>query len=432
MKQVIFISHTSRLRDAQELYGSDTLKNHQHRKRYLRTLIESLAEGIESRGVKPWLDRLVIEPSEDFQPAIALGLASCSGAVVLVDRDALTSSFMRDECVFLGWRNTIEPEFQVLPVLLGGVTEMDFAESPLGSAGGLAQRCSALVLHGKANVSTAPQHAQTVVDHIRVNPHRDPSIDLWIDSVEAYIAKVPESIQRRAAEALGIPSDQWAGIHKGPRFLAAALLNGSIQEGHGAFQQLRDYLSPAERRQLGKRIVPLWVELSTATKIVEAVEPNSKRSAIVIGTSTLEQAKHSVERGYAQDPALRVPELSSVASETAVSDLVEEFDETLREAVGLLEDDSPAEIRRSLVDFGVVVFALIDGKHLPPRVNRQVITELLRRFPGFVFGLVVPAGSPAFRAVRGARQALAADRDADRTARRFVKMISTLIEDDDA
>lgn len=426
----VFISHTSRQRDPSELRTDDTPAAHRHRKNYIRALIDALVEELARRSLTVWLDRRDVEASDEFEPILALGLARCATAVILVDRDALDSAFMREEAVFLGWRQAAETEFSILPVLLGDVDELAWTESGLGVAGRL-NRFSALTLPGKANHRAVAEHARLIADAVPLDPPlHDPVAQRWIEDMEYFLDLVPPNVQQRAARALGIDDRTWSTLRRGSRILAAAMLHANISEGTRAFSAVRDFLSPDQRIQVGRRIIPLWVDLSAAGRLMATTRPGRSRT-VGLGAGSLDLARHAVQRGAAHRDGLEIPRLTMVAGENFGEELLNTFDATIRMAVGLDAEHAPEEIEQSLTEEGIVVFVLIDTRGATAAALNALVNSLIDRFPGFIFGLVAPTVSPEWKALKGVKHPLTTSPEEDRATRLRVNRIRKLMEDHD-
>jgi len=399
------------------------MKRHQHRKRYLSKLMEEIHIGLGRRSLRAWEDRLEIEPSEDFQPRIALGLAASAGAIVLVDQDALSSSFMQTEVVSLSWRTSWEAGFQVIPVLLEGVSTADFERSPLGATGNFATRCSALDLEGTFNALTAPEHAALIVDTVQVSHDPDPVTEDWLTDMSIWLNYLPREILDRAARALGFAQDdRWRAQSQKAKFIAAALLHASISEGFRAFNVVKPHLPPTAMREVGQRIIPLWVSLSVAREVVDLTRLRN-RPTVGVATETLEHAEHAILRGTAHRANVELARMHAPAAENAKDELIAEFDSILRVNLALEAEDEPEFVGQSLEEADQVVFALVDCVEVPMVTLTAVVRELGRRFPGVVFVLVAPSRSRAFKAMRGPKYVLTEDSGKHRGGLRLARLI---------
>src|SRR5258708_9834018 len=114
------------------------MNSHRQRKRFLDTLLSRLESDLADAGFEVWLDRSRLGPGDEFEGRLHFALQSCDAAVVLIDLDALDSGYVRKEATILMWRRMTDG-IDVLPVLLGRVTERDLASSALGDPVGLSR-----------------------------------------------------------------------------------------------------------------------------------------------------------------------------------------------------------------------------------------------------------------------------------------------------
>ena len=312
----------------------------------------------------------------------------------------------------------------------GDVTPIQFAGSPLGTAAGVAARSSAVELPGKASFRTAAAHAQLIVETLRIEVVAEPIAQAWVEEMEYLLGSAPKFALDRAAIALGFNQPEWRYLDRQPRLLAAALLHASLVDGIRVFGHIRNQLNAQERNRLGRLIMPLWVELPTASALVaNALGEHTPR--IAIGTSSLELASHAIQRGLAHHQGLRVQKLPSTFGEGGASELIDELDRTIRADVGLLLDATPDEVAADLEATDAVVFALVAAEGVPSGILSRTISQLARRLPGIIFVLVAPPESATWRGLRAAKHRLTANAAAEREVVRQVHMLNTRMRDDD-
>ncbi|GAB2581398.1 toll/interleukin-1 receptor domain-containing protein [Kribbella endophytica] len=423
----VFISHTSRERSESELtLPGDTMNKHKARKRYMQYVLAGLTEGFAARQIDVWIDQREIDAGDDFEQAICLSLVRCSAAIVLIDRDALTSGYMREEARLLGWRKILEPDLLIVPVLLGGVTAAEFAKSPLGAAGGLSRLSHFLPDNRKQNQAAAALAARQICAQIELYPLA-PKAARWVNDVAHFIAAAPAHALDEAAEVLGIFPDTLLAHKEKHALIAAALLNSSLQTAFQVMQTIAEYLSDRDLEAAKRRIVPLWVDLEDARVLMKVSDaPPRERIVHLIAGRLLPAAEHAVHRASASQRNVRTAKLGGVAGEDMVAELVDRYDVELRSKLNLEFDDSPDYINDLLLLKRSVVFALMNCDQVPYQVIRAVLLELMRRFPGVVFALVSsdPAVDP--RQLRGQRIRLATDDTEDRRTLHLIREIQGL------
>ncbi|MET8910613.1 toll/interleukin-1 receptor domain-containing protein [Micromonospora sp. NPDC004551] len=421
----VFVSHTSRERSKSELRPDDTLNRHRYRKRYLGHLLDQLPERFAARQLDVWIDRREVAAGDQFEQAVCLSLIRCSVAVVLVDEDALTSAYMQEEARLLGWRKMLEPDLPIIPVLLGNVSALDFANSPLGSAGGLAGLSVLTPTNRKMNQAAAHQTATEICDQVGLVPLPAGAVR-WVNDVAHFISAAPGHALEEAARTLGIRLDTLQGHREKHALVAAALLNSSLPVAYQVIRTIAEYLPSESLTSAKRRLVPLWVDLDDARALMGVSEAPSPRRIVHLIAGRLLPAQHAVLRASASPDSVQMAQLSGVAGEDMAGELVARYDDRLRTSMHFHPDDGPEDVERYLRAENTVAFALIRCDQIPARVVKEVVLELMRRFPGIVFALVSaqPAAEPGV--IRGRRIHLAGDDQSDRQNWRLIQRIRAL------
>ncbi len=401
------------------------MSRHQQRKRYLIQLLEALPGTFARKNLDVWIDRREVSAGDQFEQAVCLALIRCSAAVVLVDRDALASEYMREEAKLLGWRKILEPELQIIPVLLGDVTEVEFARSPLGQAGGLADLSVMKPVSRKQNREVAQQTAAEISNCVDVIP-LDPKAARWVNDLAHFISRAPAHALDEAARSLGIPADTLAAHYEKHALIAAALLNSDLRNAFLVMRTLTEYLPQSDRRAAVRRVVPLWVDLEDARTLMSVADVPPTQRIVHLIAGQLLPAEHAVLRGSASQDNVQMAELGSIAGEDMATELIARYDDQLRTAMNFEPGDGPEEVQEYLSMVNTVAFALIKCDHLPPPVVHQVLVVLMKRFPGIVFALVSNKAAPLANKIRGPRIKLATDEQGDRRTWHLIKQVENL------
>lgn len=401
------------------------MSRHQQRKRYINQLLEALPQAFARKELNVWIDRREISVGDEFEQAICLALIRCSAAVILVDRDALTSEYMREEARLLGWRKILEPELQIIPVLLGDVRMRDFARSPLGRTGGMS-RLSALRLSSrKQNQLVAEQTAMEVSDRIDLVPLA-PKAARWVNDLAHFIGPAPDHALDEAARSLGIPSDTLAAHREKHALVAAALLNSDLRDAFVVMRGLAEYLPRRDRSAAVRRVAPLWVDLDNARTLMSVADVPPERRIVHLIAGRLLPAGHAVLRAGASQDNVQMAELGSVAGEEMAAELIARYDDKLRTAMNFEPEDGPQEIHEYMSMVNTIAFALIRCDQVPPPVIREVLLALMGRFPGVVFALVSDKAGRLVRTIRGRQIKLAGDEQGDRRTWHLIKQVESL------
>jgi hypothetical protein len=96
-------------------------------------LVNALRAELEGLGYVVLLDQQDITTGSRWRERIHAFLADCHASVILFSRRALEeSSWVFKEATVLAWRAALDPSFQLVPILLPGVTAADFQASRFG------------------------------------------------------------------------------------------------------------------------------------------------------------------------------------------------------------------------------------------------------------------------------------------------------------
>lgn len=429
---MVFLSHSSRPRQQDELGTGDTLQRHKHRKIYLKRLLEALDDRLPGIGFQTWLDQQDLRAGESFDTLIYDALIRCRAAVILVDRDALDSDYVRTEATILTFRRAIGDPVHVLPVLLGDVTDREVRASKLGTCPGLDTllplRPANHKPNGPAALSTADEITQALDSSITPGDDPDSPTQRWIDNVSSYLAGVSDEALRRAAKAIGVDPHAWQRTLRKPQALAAAFLSCAPSLVYRALQELVPQLDPYRITQAVRHLRPLWVELDAAQVVRAASTPSARDHVVGLSTRALRLGVNLAERATTGDLQFPIHTLPEITGEDTINELVERCDRMLRDALNLSHHDTPQQIAAQLADMkGTYVVLRCDAAD--PRTSRAVMNELRLRFPGLVVVALAPANHKLWKTgnIRSAYESFTQDKE--RIARKYVSDTSKLAND---
>lgn len=421
----MFISHTSRLRSVGELRAGDSMNRHRQRKAYLNMVLDALPEAFDQKQIKIWIDKFEVSAGDRFEQAVCLALIRCSAAVILVDQDALTSAYMQEEAKLLGWRKILEPELQIVPVLLGGVSAVDFANSPLGRAGSLAELSLLSPKHPKRNRQDALKTAAEISENIILTPLA-PKAARWVNDLAHFISPAPAHALDEAARILGISLNTLAAHREKHALVAAALLNSDLRDAFLAMRTLAEYLPSEGRRAAVRRVMPLWVDLDDARTLMSVTDVQPEHRIVHLIAGRVLPAEHAVLRAGASQDNVQMTALSSIAGEHMATELIARYDYDLRTAMNFEADCGPEEIQELMAMADTVAFALIRCDQLSPPVVREVLLALMKRFPGVIFALVSNKAGRLSKTIRGPQITLTTDDHSDRATHYLIKQVEDL------
>jgi hypothetical protein len=93
-------------------------------------LVEGMAEKLQAKGLKPWLDKWCLVPGRAWQLELATTLRSCPTFGIFVGQNGL-GDWAREELLVAQDRAARDRSFRVIPILLPGVPDpFDYSELP--------------------------------------------------------------------------------------------------------------------------------------------------------------------------------------------------------------------------------------------------------------------------------------------------------------
>ncbi|WP_181871204.1 toll/interleukin-1 receptor domain-containing protein [Sphaerisporangium album] len=429
----MFISHSSRRRSEDELGDGDSLVEHDHRKRFLAKLLRTLEAKLDDAGFRPWIDRSRIKPGEEFQAKINDALWNCDLAILLVDRDALDSTWMSLEADVLMLLRS-QRATQVLPVLIDKVTTTRLAGSRLGTPSGLNRLTVFVPKTGKENAKTAEPIAAEIVEAVgklwgEVEPREEDSLSArWITNVTRAIKEIPSDQLEWVAKSLGIDMTAWDQARDHARMVATAMLGAETNKVLEALTELEPLFEKEQSKSTTMRhAVPLWVDLDAAATVAEVMGRQVDQRVVGVATPAYRLGDHVVRRATCSQPRYRVNRLLDIAGENAYDELLKRYDTTLRDQLHLSAGWTPEEIGKRLARYRLTYFALMRAENLSPGIMTRLLGELRGRFPGVVFVVLAGKDNRVWEKMR--ERPLYGDRGADwePEAKRYVSLVSELI-----
>jgi len=422
------------MKTERELAENDSLRDHQSRKHYLSNLLTALDSSLPPLGFQAWLDKKNLEEGEGFDTLIFDALARCRAAVILIDRDALDSSYVLAEATILTFRRTVGDPLHLLPVLLGDVTDDDVNKSKLGR---ILRLDSLLPLRPSSGTTddttvrpTADEISQSLDQNVTASDKADSPTQRWIDNVSSYLAGASEDALLRAAKAIGVDPDVWLRLttRRKPRALAAAFLSCGPQAVYRALQELVPQLEPHRVQRAVAHVRPLWVELDAAQAVMAANGPSAPDHVVGLPTRAIRLGVNLAERATMGDFQYPVRSIPEITGEDTINELVTRCDLSLRDELNLSHHDTPEQLTAQLDDLkGAFIVLRCDA--VDPVTARAVMDGLRRIYRGIVIVALAPTDHRLWQAgaIKPAYESFT--RAKERAARKYVSDTAQLAND---
>ncbi|WUH89393.1 toll/interleukin-1 receptor domain-containing protein [Streptomyces sp. NBC_00433] len=378
-------------------------------------VLDAVTAGLAHKRYRVKVDSQALRPGEDWCPALYQWLAECDAAVILLNRRALESAWVRREVNILLWRRALNPRLLVIPVLIGDVSSADVKARGLGEVLPVqAARIPAdpseahRVPSEAGEVPSAPDAAALgplvarVLDEFAALPDLGPASDSmrrWIGVIADHLERTrkPKALTA-AGRALGLADgdlpelEARIGAH---HFLAYQMLDVSLGPRLAdAVMEVAPHLDLDTLRRLIVQVTPAWVNGEVARQILPA--PHGAHDAMTVAINVHEDvtAEQFIHRAMCLDfPRYWVRAVGAVP---AGEDQAAETLAHCREAVRRLLNAPPylpvAELKPRP---GALHFLTINPRGLRERTVATVLGELRRDHPWLIVLLLTGAGAPA-------------------------------------
>lgn len=278
------------------------------------TVMETLMTRLAEKEFNPLVDQDAIPPGQEWKPHIVDWLARCRAAVVLINKKALTSDWVRREVNILMWRRALGARLTVVPVLLGDLPTGVVKDAGMAELG---------IVQFARTARGAPQDAQSIAELVlaqfadlpKAPPGGDP-MNRWLGRLELFLSEAQRSaLLVRAAEALELEEKYVAhvtGQQGGCLFLAHQFLVAPPDRMEDALDELAPALSHHTLRQLTGALKATWVNEEAARKLLPAPNKPPQEMTALLNASRPGTAEQYIRRATCN--ATRGYEVKSVGA----------------------------------------------------------------------------------------------------------------------
>jgi hypothetical protein len=345
-------------------------------------LRDAIARGLESRNYDVLLDVEIRLPGRPWQLKLARFLGECDAALVLVNEDALDSSWVRRETNILHWRKTLHPDMVLITVLVNDVTSGLLRKSDL--------RYLAEDDVERATTGVPSQEAQRLVEQFPEIRAADDAVSKWLSNIGVQLNHIQDpSVFGRMASALGLPQEELALLTPGlgHLFLASQMLDTHNIErlANAVAEAWMGGLDRSRARQLADMVLPVWIDRDEARRIVRETDGSTRR-VVILNVHSPQIGEQYLARAFCVDMtsyfAAGVP-----GEEDAEGPLLEQCEQAVKYYVGLdphEELDHPEEPRES-----GRFFLVLDARKCDLAMVHRVVAHLRDRVP-WLHVLVIP------------------------------------------
>lgn len=273
----IFISHSSRQEPVE------------------KALLELLRKEVGD-NVKLLLDQDLLRGGDDWRQEIHTWMGVCQAAVILFSPGVLAQpKWVRKEAFILEWRQTLDPKFLLIPVLMPGFTRADLAKVEFDPA-----HLDRLQL--TTDKQTLGETAEALCGQIlaALKPLLEGAVAAnalgpLVDSLAAELAPLTVNQCAVACTALAAKDTVWTPVVPPHEQLAYALMNAPLSAAARTLSSLDGTLK--ERTAVAASILAaFWVRAEAASRLLVASRrPPGCRSA-VLNTDRVDIADYYIWR----------------------------------------------------------------------------------------------------------------------------------------
>ncbi|WP_433890607.1 toll/interleukin-1 receptor domain-containing protein [Streptomyces sp. CA-111067] len=353
-------------------------------------LRDGIADGLKGREYDVLLDVRIRRPSRPWQLKLACFLGECDAALVLVNKAALTSDWVRRETNILHWRKTLNPAMVLVTVLVGAVSPEELRNSEIGY---LAEDDLEKIGPG-GSAGSAAEVGRLVAMFPKVLRAGNDAVSSWLRNIAIQLSEIKhESTFAEIAQELEIPAEEHTELVPG---MAPVLLASQMLDTHDIAKLLKTLLAaldgglePRRTALLATMVFPAWVDRDEARRIVRDTDGSVRRVIILnvdsplIGQQYLDRAFCVNSRSYYIAQAVGRP----LGEDDPESYLLHQCEGAVKAALGLEPHDELGALKEP-AGFGRF-FLLLDAKRCDLRIVHRVIAQLHEKVP-WMQVLVIP------------------------------------------
>jgi len=276
------------------------------RDEYGRWVREALCQGLRDRGYEVLVDADGLRSGDEWRPRLYCWLRECRAAVVLLNRAALESDWVRREADILMWRRSFNGSLLVLPVLVGDVTAEDVREAGFGD---LSEVQMTHQVPTTASLKLSPSEAALeILDRFPDLPRHedDDLVSRWVEDIAAQFAQV-WTVDRlpRVGAALGLPERDLSSLvpqsDVSCGFLAAQMLHThEATRLDKALREISRHMDGSALDHLVHLVLPVWIDPTSARWILPPGWGRD-RHAVVLNVQNPETGAYYLGRAFCMD-----------------------------------------------------------------------------------------------------------------------------------
>ncbi len=358
---------------------------------------EYLYESLSERGWDVFVDNHRINPGDKWRTEIIYNLAHTQAGIILFNERACSQSdWVTAEALILCFRKSIDPKFQIIPVLLKDKKLHDTCFERYKPF----QLNEIQVIKEDQSLSSK-DFANQIAARFDINDVGLPSTNQWVTRVISLLKEVDVDALMRAAKKLdllleeGLNNPHMDYQNKLSRALVELMHHKPPLENIGAFHELLTQLDAEKAKRLSLHLAAKWVE-NEATEILHCAsrKPN-EIGLLTINTKSLEVTQQYLNRAKIEICGVQTFSVSGAAGEGEDA-ILYKIEQTICEQLfpsGSYIGDDYVElppiksIAKYLNSQTKVVICVLPSEY----AKERILKVLRQRYPGIIF--IVQVGS---------------------------------------
>lgn len=328
---MVFISHSSR--------GDE-------RAAWVR---ERLRECLSALNWDVKVDTDALQDGVEWRGQLYTWLADCDAAVILLNKAALESSWVKREAHVLMWRRALGAPLTVVPVLLPDVDLREIRKSEISDVASLQ---FVKLRSGESDDEGLIKRALDLLPDLRALQPTEADLSamcMWTAKVISCLDAVDEVHLHGAAEHLAPGEDRrFATAHEGRRYLAHQFLGH--RTGESVYQAVgRIGFGLPRLADLVRLVSPTWIEGAAARQLVPFGTVSDedggtsrrvpRRVVAALNSERSETARQYVDRALCCGDGYWVQTISLVAGESQDADFRRDCSAAIRRLLHLDDDE---------------------------------------------------------------------------------------------
>lgn len=300
--------------------------------------LNALKLALQEVGFDVLIDVDILELGNEWRKKLYTWLGLCDVALVLISPRALAPSnpWVAREASILMWRKALDPNFQVVPVLLDGVEPSQLEEGMFRDLL-LSEMQSKFVQSDDQHwMSDVAGRLQSLAGQSASNP-----VDMLAGPIAQQLLRLDNTLLREAAEQIDIDLGPWAKRSDLAHQMAIQMLHLGVEDAFPALDFLASQGVEASCLEpILEMIAPSWVDLCAARSIAHAAQRGEGKPALLLNAESDFAASMYIRRASGRPPRADWPRvvITPAFGEQGIEDLERYLREALKAKLRIIAD----------------------------------------------------------------------------------------------